>query len=350
MKRLILIPLLAAIMLCALIIPGLSLAEPQRYTYTFYGTFDTVMTLIGYADSQEQFDKAAALCESEFKRLDALYTPYLHSADGSNLWSLNNGAWKEPMKVDPDLFNLLLFCKKLQERFPGAVNVAMGRVLTLWHNARMAAEEDPLSAALPDPEALAEAAEHCDISDLVLDEEAGTVFYRDPKLRLDLGAVAKGYAAGLVEKKLAELLPSFCLNAGGNIVLHGAPFNSRKAWRTGIQNPDSLLYGDSTTLGTLDRTDGCIVTSGDYQRYFTVDGVRYHHIIDPKTLQPARNVRAVTVICDDSGLADFLSTTCFILPYEESRDLVLSLDGVEALWVLPDGMIIQTAGFGLTPT
>ena len=344
MKRILAVLLLAAV----LAIPAAVSADPQRYTYTFYGTFDTVMTLIGYADSQEQFDRAAALCESEFRRLDALYTPYLHSKDGNNLWSLNNGAWKEPMKVEPDLMNLLVFCRDLQEKYPGAVNIAMGRVLNLWHEARLAAEDNPSEAKVPDPEALAEAAEHCDINDLVLDEEAGTVFYRDSKLRLDLGAVAKGYAAGLVERKLAELLPAFCLNAGGNIVLHGAPYNSRKTWRTGIQNPDALLYGDNTTLGTVDRTDGCIVTSGDYQRYFTVDGMRYHHIIDPVTLQPARSVRAVTIICEDSGLADFLSTTCFILPYEESRDLVLSLDGVEALWVLPDGMVIQTAGFGLT--
>ncbi|MBR5345674.1 MAG: FAD:protein FMN transferase [Clostridia bacterium] len=344
MKRILAVLLLAAV----LAIPAAVSADPQRYTYTFYGTFDTVMTLIGYADSQEQFDRAAALCESEFRRLDALYTPYLHSEAGTNLWSLNNGAWKEPMKVEPDMMNLLVFCRDLQEKYPGAVNIAMGRVLNLWHEARLAAEDNPAEAKVPDPEVLAEAAEHCDMSDLVLDEEAGTVFYRDPLLRLDLGAVAKGYAAGLVEQKLAELLPAFCLNAGGNIVLHGAPYNSRKAWRTGIQNPDALLYGDNTTLGTVDRTDGCIVTSGDYQRYFTVDGVRYHHIIDPVTLQPARSVRAVTIICENSGLADFLSTTCFILPYEESRNLVLSLDGVEALWVLPDGMVIQTAGFGLT--
>ncbi len=344
MKRVLAVLLLAAV----LALPAAVSAEPQRYTYTFFGTFDTVMTLIGYADSQEQFDRAAQLCESEFKRLDALYTPYLHSEAGNNLWSLNNGAWKEPMKVEPDLMNLLVLCRDWQEQFPGAVNIAIGRVLNLWHNARLAAEENPAEAAVPDAEALAEAAKHCDIRDLVLDEEAGTVFYRDPKLRLDLGAVAKGYAAGLVERKLAEILPAFCINAGGNIVLHGAPYNSRHAWRTGIQNPDSLLYGDNTTLGIVDRTDGCIVTSGDYQRYFTVDGVRYHHIIDPATLQPARSVRAVTVICEDSGLADFLSTTCFILPYEQSRDLVLSLDGVEALWVLPDGLIVQTSGFGLT--
>lgn len=341
--------LLLALLFLALLLPVGCTAEAQRYTYTFYGTFDTVITLIGYADSQAQFDEAAALCEREFRRLDALYTPYLHAEDGNNLWSLNNGAWKEPMPVDPDLMNLLVFCRDMQAAYPGAVNVAMGRVLNLWHDARLAAEDDPASAYVPDEAALRDAAAHTDFGCVVLDEAAGTVFFTDPLLRLDLGAVAKGYAAGLVEQKLADRLVSFCINAGGNIVLHGAPANTRGAWRIGIQNPDSVLYGDNTTLGTVDRTGGSIVTSGDYQRYFTVDGVRYHHIIDPATLQPARSVRAVTVICGDSGLADFLSTTCFILPFEQSRDLILSLEDTEALWVLADGTVVQTNGFGLTP-
>ena len=333
----------------ALLLPAAGgMAEPQRFTRTFYDTFDTVIILTGYAESREAFDAAAQLCEREFRRLDALYTPYLHSDAGNNLWSLNNGAWREPMAVEPDLMNLLIFCRDMQAAYPGAVNVAMGRVLNLWHNARLAAEDDPSAAAVPDADALAEAARHTSFDDVVLDEAAGTVFYRDDKLRLDLGAVAKGYAAGLVEAKLADLLPSFCINAGGNIVLHGAPLNTRGTWRIGIQNPNMPLYGDDTTLGVVERTDGCIVTSGDYQRYFTVDGVRYHHIIDPATLQPARSVRAVSIICGDSGLADFLSTTCFILPFEESKDLVLGLDGVEALWVLNDGMVVQTNGFGLS--
>ena len=335
------------LLLTVLLVPAGCAAEPQRYTYTFYGTFDTVITLVGYADSQAQFDEAAALCESEFRRLDALYTPYLHSEAGNNLWSLNNGAWKEPMAVDPDLMGLLVFCRDMQEKYPGAVNVAMGRVLALWHEARLQAEDDPFSAALPDEEALREAALHTDFSCVVLDEEAGTVFYTDPLLRLDLGAVAKGYAAGLVEKKLDGKLVSFCINAGGNIVLHGAPVNSRGTWQIGIQDPNSVLYGDSTTLGTVQKTGGCIVTSGDYQRYYTVDGVRYHHIIDPATLYPASSVRAVSIICADSGTADFLSTTCFILPFEESKALVLSTEGVEALWVLQDGTVVQTQGFGL---
>lgn len=337
--------LLTALLL--FLVPAAAAAENSRYTYTFYGSFDTVIILTGYAPSQDAFDAAAALCEEEFRRLDDLYTPYLHSEAGNNLWALNNGAWKEPMPTDPDLIGLILFCREQQAAISPVVNPALGRVLMLWHDARMLAEENPAEAAVPDPEKLRSAAGHADFSCVVVDEEAGTVFYTDPKLRLDFGAVAKGYAAGLVAERLRGMLPSFSINAGGNIVLCGAPENRSGAWKVGIQDPNKTLYGDVTTLGWIERTDGAIVTSGDYQRFFVVDGVAYHHIIDPGTLQPARSVRAVTVITPDSGTADFLSTACFILPYEESRALVESLPDTEALWVLPDGTVTWTEGFGL---
>ncbi|MBR4459593.1 MAG: FAD:protein FMN transferase [Clostridia bacterium] len=344
MKRI--LALTVAVLLC---VPALCLAENSRFTYTFYGTFDTVIILVGYAPSQEVFDEAAVLCEREFKRLDLLYNPYLHSDIGNNLWMLNNGAWKEPMPVEKDLMDLILFCRRLRAEISDTVNPALGRVLMLWHDARMNAEDDPAHASVPDAETLRQANEHTDLNNVVVDEDAGTVFYTDPKLRLDFGAVAKGYAAGLVADELRALLPSFSINAGGNIVLSGAPENKSGTWKIGIQDPNAPLYGDATTLGWIERTDGAIVTSGDYQRFFVVDGVAYHHIIDPATLQPARSVRAVTVITQDSGIADFLSTACFILPYEESRALIDSLPDTEALWVLTDGSVVSTDGFGLHP-
>ena len=336
--------LLAALLLC-LSVPAA--AENSRYTYTFYGTFDTVIILVGYAPSREAFDAAAQVCEAEFRRLDLLYTPYLHSDTGNNLWALNNGAWKEPMAVDPDLMGLIGFCKEKQKTVSDVVNPALGRVLMLWHNARLQSEEDPWNAAIPGMDDLTEAFVHSDFDCVQTDTEAGTVFYTDSRLRLDFGAVAKGYAAGLVAEKLRGMLSSFSINAGGNIVLCGAPENSSGAWKIAIQDPNAPLYGDVTTLGWIERTDGAVVTSGDYQRFFVVDGVSYHHIIDPATLMPARSVRAVTVITRDSGTADFLSTACFILPYEESRALIESRPDAEALWVLPDGTVTWTDGFGL---
>ena len=108
----------------------------------------------------------------------------------------------------------------------------------------------------------------------------------------------------------------------------------------GIADPD----GGEGYLSTLNDWDKAIVTSGDYQRYFELDGVRYHHIIDPKTLYPAARFRSVTVVCADSGLADALSTALFVLPLEEGKALAAKA-GAEAMWLDTQGNLTQTSGF-----
>ena len=183
--------------------------------------------------------------------------------------------------------------------------------------------------------------ERTDFADVIIDEKAGTVFYSDPELRLDLGAVAKGYAAQKVAEKLREAgLNSFILNAGGNVICGDAPLDGRSQWTVAVEDVD----GVSTRL-KLGLKNLSIVTSGDYQRYYEVNGRRYHHLIDPETLYPANHMRAVSIIHPDSGLADFLSTAAFLLPYEESRALIESVESAEATWLLSDGSEYCTDGF-----
>lgn len=340
---------LLCVLLCVLLLPLCTACGEEaltRYTYSFFGTFDTIIIFIGYAPDRATFDEAAQLCEREFRRLHTLFTPYLHADGENNLFNLNNGAWKKPMVVGQDVMNLLLYCKEMQARLPGTVNVAMGRVLNLWHQAREDADYGEVAPYLPDMDALREAAAHCSMEDVILDPEAMTVYYADPLLRLDLGCIAKGYAAEVVAAQVAELMPRFTINAGGNIVVGDGPANELGLWKAGIQRPDSPIVSDADeTLTTIAFSNGALVTSGDYQRYFVVDGVRYHHIIDPQTLMPAGHMRAVTILAPSSTEADFLSTAAFLLPYEESRAMIDGLDGVEALWVLNDGTVMMTDGF-----
>lgn len=338
--------LLALLLCAALVLPCAALAETERRTYSFFGTFDTIIILTAYTETQEAFDAAAELCEREFNRLDDIFNAYRHSDTVNNLWAINNGAWKEPMTVPRELMDVLVLCRDLQTQYPDTTNVAIGRVTALWHDASMHAEDDPMTAALPDADALAAAAEHCDFSAVVLDEENSAVFYTDEKVRIDLGAAAKGWTAGFVARELAETLDSFSINAGGNIVLGGPPENRTGSWKIGVQDPDSVIIGGNTTLLTISLPGpAAVVTSGDYQRYFTVDGVRYHHIIDPKTRYPAKYIRAVTIVAPDSGTADFLSTAAFTMPYAQSRAMVEERPDTEALWVLNDGTLEMTEGF-----
>jgi thiamine biosynthesis lipoprotein len=163
---------------------------------------------------------------------------------------------------------------------------------------------------------------------------------------LDVGAVAKGYATELVAKELeAAGLKSFIINAGGNVRVVGKPLDGiRERWGIVIQDPDKSITTDEDNFDTIFVRNNSVVSSGDYQRYYIVDGKIMHHLIDPKTLMPGNYFKAVTIVTEDSEVADFLSTTTFLLPSEQSRALVESLQGVEALWILKDGKIEATKG------
>ena len=151
-----------------------------------------------------------------------------------------------------------------------------------------------------------------------------------------MGAVAKGWA---VQQVACSAPTGLLISVGGNVCATGPKDDSGKAWVVGITDPDGGDY-----LHTLNITDLAIVTSGDYQRYYVVDGKTYHHIIDPETLIPADRWRSVTIACRDSGLADALSTALFLLPREEGQEL-LEKCGAEAMWLDAQGNRYYSPGF-----
>lgn len=342
------IGLLLSCLLClGVALPALGEAEYEKYTTRFFGTFDTIITVSGYAQDEAAFTRIAAGAEALFQHYHRIFDAYSLYDGVQNLYVLNRDGASGPVKVEPELLELLLYCREMQPLTNGTFNVALGAVLSLWRDAREAAEENPNDAAIPDINALKAAAEHVNFDDVIIDEEAGTVAFADPLLRLDVGAVAKGYATERVaEAMLAGEMPSFLLSAGGNVRLGNPPMDGRQRWGVGIQDPDVLAIGDtgSQMLDTLFTADTSVVTSGDYQRYFVVDGVRYHHIISPETLMPSDYYRSVTVICEDSGWADVLSTALYLMPYEEGRAFVDAQEGVEAYWMLADGTTWMTDG------
>ena len=311
-------------------------AAPRRYEATFLTVFDTVTTVLGYAETEEDFRQRAQDLQDRlltYHRLFDIYNDY----DGmNNLKTVNDQAGVAPVEVEAPILDLLEFCRQAYEDTGGRVNVAMGSVLTLWHDAREAAVSDPERAALPDPAALEEAARHTDLSQMVLDRDASTVYLADPEMSLDVGAVAKGWA---VERVCREMPAGLLVSVGGNVRATG-PKADGSDWVVGVENPDGGTY-----LRRVAVRDTAVVTSGDYQRYFTVDGVRYHHIIDPDTGYPAQYWRSVTILCADAGLADVLSTALFTLPQEPGQAL-LDAFSAEALWMASDGTLLESPGFG----
>lgn len=317
----------------------------QRYAMHFFDTFDTVVTLIGYAKNQEVFDDASQMVQDRFTYLHQLFDKYNTYEGVNNLYTLNHEAANSPVKVAPELMELLSYCKKMQKEIPDTVNIALGSVLSVWHDYRDAGEANPDEAALPSSKELEEAAKHVSMKDVILDEKNGTVCFTDPLLSLDLGAVAKGYTAqSAADLLLQSDMPSFILNAGGNVITGNAPLDGRSAWGVSIQDPFKPVFSNDSTIDTVYLNGLSLVTSGINQRYYEVNGTRYHHLIDPNTLYPANHMASITIITQSSLLADYLSTAVFLLPYEKGRALVDSLEGVEALWVLMDGTVATTKG------
>lgn len=304
--------------------------------------FDTFTTVTIYAEDQEQFDGYAKTVETELQRYHRLFDIYNSYEDMNNIKTINDNAGITPVTVDPEIMKLLEFSLTEYERTEGKVNVAMGSVLSIWHDHRENAKLYPENAQVPEMDVLLKAAEHTDIHQMELDQEASTVYLSDKDMKLDVGAIAKGYAAKRISEKLREAgVTSALLSLGGNVDTIGERGDG-KPWRVGIQNPDPS--GGQAYLHALDLTDMCLVTSGTYQRYYEVDGVRYHHIINPDTLMPWDEYLSVTILGKDSAQADALSTAVFNMKLDEGKAFIESMEDTEALWILPDGSEVQSSG------
>lgn len=352
MKRIIICICLAPVLVCLLAGCGkayVNASHTQTLSKGYFDWFDTVTYIQSFAgDSQKSFDKNCSALAQVIEKYHRMFDIY-HEYDGmNNLCTVNRMAGISAVKVDPEIIELLDYCVYLYELTGGELNVMMGSVLSLWHNAREAATEGPdglEGVYIPSDKDLTEASGHTDISLLQIDREESTVYISDPEASLDVGAVAKGFAA----EKCAGLLASrgvsgYVVNIGGNLRLTGAKADG-SLWTTGIRDPF-----DANALAVRIRIgDTSCVTSGVYERFFSFNGRRYHHIIDRDTLNPATGYSSVSVITQDSALADALSTALFCMDSDGALKLLERLrqggTDVEVLFITPDGERICTEGF-----
>ena len=311
-------------MLLGSLLPSCAKKE-QKTKHSAYSMdyFDTVITIVGYENTKEDFDVIADEVLSQFEQYHKLYSIY-HRFEGiENLCTVNeliDGSHRT-VSVDRRIIDMLMYAKDMYDTTNGMVNVAMGSVLSLWHNYREIGMDNPENASLPPMNKLKDAAVHTDISSLIIDEQNCTVTLADPHMKLDVGAIAKGYATECVARSLEKKgITGYILNIGGNIRAIGTKPDKSK-WTVGIENP----YGEEY-LAYL-QIDGpkSVVTSGSYQRFYYVDGEAYHHIIHPDTQMPAEGFVSVSVICENSGLGDALSTALFCMTQEEGLSLVESI-------------------------
>ena len=319
----------------------------KRYEASFLELFDTVTTVVGYAKDEETFTEYTQMIYDYMEEYHQLYDIY-HDYEGiNNIKTINDNAGILPVKVDQKIIDLLLESKEIEKITNHKMNVAYGAVLKVWHDYRTEGIESPEMAKLPPLEMLREMSEHTNMNEIVINEEDSTVFLSDPEMSLDVGAIAKGYATEMTANYIEEQgFENGMISVGGNVRTIGHKVGEggeALAWNVGIQNPE--VESEMTTIHILELQDMSLVTSGVYERYYTVDGKQYHHIIDPSTLLPSEEYQSVSIVCQDSGRADAFSTAVFNMSLEEGKQLIESQKDTEAFWILNDGSFVYSSGF-----
>ncbi|RRD41050.1 FAD:protein FMN transferase [Leptotrichia sp. OH3620_COT-345] len=329
--------------------------KEKLYTETVDELFDTTHILTGYAQSEEEFKKNVSVYEKEMKRFDKLYTIY-KSYDGiNNLKTINDNAGIKAIKVDKDIINLLEESIRMYREVSNSVNIAAGSIIDLW--------EKRNENTLPLEEKLKEASKCTDINNIVINKKEETVFLKEKCMKINVGAVAKGYAVEFVAEKMKKMgITSFIISAGGNVRIIGkrkVPKKEnkisdlkkcREEFCIGITSP---IYGNTELdnnnpykkgeyIAKIAAKDMSVVTTGNYQRYFVYKGEIYGHVIDLKKLKPGGEFASVTVITENSAFADFMSTALFLLSYEEGEKLVKNMGNIDAIWAFKNGEIKNT--------
>ncbi|CAM2065227.1 FAD:protein FMN transferase [Sulfidibacter corallicola] len=269
---------------------------------------------------------ARAAIEAAYAEIDRLEAMISSWRDDSETTRINRAAGRHPVAVSPELFGLIRRASKISALTDGVFDISFAGAGQLW-------DFKAADPKLPDPKDLAGKLALVDYRRIALDAPNRTVFLEKPGMRLGFGAIGKGFAANRAVHVLKERgISSGVVNAGGDLVAFGQREDG-SPWSVAIADPQKR----DSVFAWLNIREQAVVTSGDYERFVTIDGKRYSHILNPKTGFPANDLRSVTIICPDGEVADALATAVFIMGRGAGLDLVNRLKGVEAILVTAEG-------------
>jgi len=272
---------------------------------------------------KQKANEAITKAFAEIKRIDDLFTTY---NDDSPVWQINNSD-DSIFIVDEEISNLMLMCDSLWRISDGGFDVAIESLIQVWGF-------DTKTPDIPDGNLIESALKQSGWQNIQLLGE--NKIYRKEKVGLNFGAIAKGYAVDKAIKVLQnEGISEAFVNAGGEIKTLG------NDWIAGVQHPRNL----KEIIGRIKLNGISVATSGDYENYFEKNGVRYHHIIDPKTGFPAKGIQSVTVIHKDNAFADGLATAVFVMGKVKGLELIESLSDTEVMIINDEGKIFYSSGF-----
>ncbi|WP_373598768.1 FAD:protein FMN transferase [Paraclostridium bifermentans] len=293
----------------------------------------TVNEVTIYTKSSEaKANEILSHCEDIVKDIDNKMNP---STISSDIYKINQNAGKEPVKVSKDTFNVIKASLHYSEVSNDSFDATIGALVQLWNigneKAKVPTQEE-VNALLPS----------VDYKNIILDEKNSTVMLKNPETKIDLGGIAKGYAADKVVQYLEDQkIEGAIVNLGGNIYTLGTKDGKTK-FNIGIQDPTKPR---GNAIGSITTTNNSVVTSGIYERYIEKDGKIYHHILSPKTGYPVENnLSSVTIISDNSMNCDALSTTAFSLGLEKGLKLIEKTPNTEAIFITKDKQIYTTPG------
>lgn len=277
-----------------------------------------------------------SIIDEAFQRISEIETKMsINSDNPSEITKLNEASGIQEVKLSEDTFFVLEKGKYYSQLSNGEFDITIGPIVKLWNIGTP-------EAAIPDEKILSEKLNLVDYNNLTLNKEKSTAKLELSGMIVDLGGIAKGYAADEVYSILKKHgVNHAIINLGGNILALGTNVNNQP-WKIGIQDPYNTR---NDYLGIVEVADKSVVTSGIYERYFEQDGVRYHHILDPQTGYPADNgIAGVSIITDKSIDADGLSTSTFLLGVEKGMALIESLENTEAIFITTDKKVYLSSG------
>lgn len=301
---------------------------PSKEDLTYNDTlFDTVIRIqILDPVDKEILDGCKKLCQ----KYDVLFSK---TNENSDIYMINHAAGAE-VEVSDETITLLKKGLYYCELSDGVFDITIGTASNLW-------DFKTETPAVPDSSALASAVSHVNYKNIIIEDNL--VHLADPNAAIDVGAIAKGYIADRLKEYLKDNgVHHAVIDLGGNILTVGTKTDGSD-YNIGIQKPFDKTGTPVTSVKIADQS---VVTTGIYQRYFEIDGVKYHHILDPKTGNPCQNdLYSVTIITNSSLTADALSTTCFLMGYEKGMHLVNQLENVDAVFITNDGKLHYSDNF-----
>lgn len=301
-----------------------------------------ILTLMGVrfeitaiAPTHEQTQRGIDVGIAEISRIEQFLSPHIAQSEVSKI---NDNAGIQPVRVSKELCDLILRSKKVSELSGGLFDVSWASMDPLWRF-------DGSMTELPSPDVIQQAIRLINYTNIIVNTDSNTVFLKHKGMKISFGAIGKGYAANKARDamKLAGIASGIVI-AGGDLITWGSPEDAQ-LWTIGIADPRE----PEKAVSWLDVGEMSVVTSGSYEKFTEINGVRYAHIINPKTGYPATGLISATIVCPDAELGDALATTCMLLGEHKALELINKIKGVECILITQDFRIVASNTIQLQP-